>query len=211
MGLCPTQCAAWDQVGNPIGGCNFGTRDRTVDRILFFSCKLALPSPFTAANVAPLFANKSIVASMPLSNVQWGEPEIATENLANCVPDYEKVVSREMTFEDNIAVVISDNPATSGVDETNEYWDYDFWQDKVDHRMLLRYGIVYCNGDVVIAKEPSGKPMEAALNAYLSAKDKTAGKGQVEMKVGKLKFNGDPLAFGAAKPDFNLNDFEIEL
>lgn len=209
MGFCPDNCADITLIGNPAGGCNFGSRERTIKRLHFFSCKTALPDPLTEAAVKALYTSKAIVVSMPLANVQWGEPEINTENLSDCVPDFEKVVAREMTFEDNIAVVISDDPATSGVNEANKYWDLDFWADKMQHRMLLRYAIEYCNGDVVIAKNPDGTPMEASLNVYLSAKDKTAGKGKLEMKVGKLKFNGDPLAFAQAKPDYNMNDYNI--
>lgn len=205
MGFCPANCQNTTLVPNPTGGCVFDTRNVAINRVAFMICGIELPDPFTAANTAPLFADGSIIASSPLANVVWADPETEDVLVHDCLPAQKYVTKRTLTFEDRIALQItSGSPAT-----TNKFADYDFWKDKLEHRLLLRYGLIYCNGDFKFARNPDGTLMEGYFNMILSGQRLNNNGGTIELKKGSIDFFKDPLDL--TPPDFNLVEFNIEL
>lgn len=205
---CPQNCGTTVLVKNPQTACVTSIRQKTLSRIAFFDCNTTLPDPYTGAAFKALFDSGAIVASMPLGNIQWADP--ATEDIPvdDCTPARQFIQTREMTFEDRIAV-----SKTSGSPSvTDEYFDYDFWQDKVDNQLILRYMLIYCDGDVVIPTDRAGNPLGATMLAYLSGqRSQTQGGATTEFKRGSLRFQGDPLAFHTAKPAFNYIEAAISI
>jgi hypothetical protein len=210
MGYCPDNCIDWQLVGNPTGGCNLDTfRKRTLSRIAFMPCNVDLPDPFTAQNTLGLFqpvGDAVIVMSSPLANVVVNDPETEEITVHDCIPAQKVVNRRVITFEDRIKIEI---PAITVPDAVpaNLFYDYDFWKDKKTKRLLLRYGLAYCNGDFVFARNADGTLMEAWFDIFLAYQKLSNNGGTLELKKGSIEFQGDPLDF--VKPDFNLNEFGI--
>jgi hypothetical protein len=205
MGLCPAQCTDGSLTGIPGDICpTFTTRNKAMSRLGLMLCGISLPSEFTQETVQPLFDSKEIVLSSVLRNFQWSDPETEDVIIHDCAPPQKQVTKRTLSFEDVIAIsVTSGSPAT-----VNKYFDYDFWKDKKDKRLLLRYGIVYCNNDFKFARNADGSLMEAWFDVILSGQRLNNGGGTVEFKKGTIDFAGDPLADFAA-PDFNLTELGI--
>lgn len=111
-----------------------------------------------------------------------------------------------MTFNDKTSVTTS----AASPSDINIYADYDFWQDKNDNQTRLNYGIVYCNGDVKIARDTDGTLLNASVSAILNYQKATNGGKSTEFKQVSIVFQGDPLAL-TNKPEFNLVDAGIEL
>ncbi len=206
--FCPSGCASPALIGQPTGGCDLPKpRQRTPSRLAMFFCNLALPSPFTSANTTPLFAaGGGIVVSSSLANVTLEEPTTEDVLVDDCTPPDPTVTGRILTFEDRTPVSVPDDPATTGVNEADPWRDWTFWKDKLARRRLLRYGLIYCNGDVHIARNPNGSLMEAMLSGHVAYQRLGTGK-QIEFVKGRLAFSEDPLYFN--KPDFNLVTFGI--
>jgi len=198
---CPASCNAITVLANPAVGCTTSRREKTLQRILFFSCATVLPSPIKG-NIEPLFTDGTIVASMPLGNIVIADPNISEIMMDECTPMARKIDTREITFEDRYAVAknLATSPAT-----TDDYWDYSFWQNKNDIQTSLAYMLVFCDGDVVIPLAANGQYMTATLLVYLTwQKPSTQGGSWVEYKKGSIIFQGDPFVMSGATPAFNL-------
>lgn len=205
---CPASCNSITLLGNPAAGCQTSRREKTLSRIAFFPCSTVLPDPITGS-IAALFADDTIVASMPLGNIVVNDPNISEIMQDECTPMARKIDTREITFEDRYAVAkdLPTSPVTS-----NEYWDYAFWQNKNDVQTSLAYMLIYCDGDVIIPKNAAGQYMTATILVFLSwQKPSTQGGSWVEFKKGSIIFQGDPFAMSGATPAFNLNDEGIVL
>lgn len=207
---CPENCADFELIGNPTAGCQTKMRKRTISRFAFMGCGIELPNPFTSLNTKPLFEGTSgspgtppvIVLSSPLANVVVNDPETEEVLVHDCAPPEQFVNRRIITAEDRIAIEVTGDPS-------NLWFDYDFWKDKKEHKLLLRYGLVYCNGDFVFARDEDGNLMEASLSAFISFQKLQNNGGTIEFKKVALAFSGDPLDF--RKPDFNLKTFGINV
>lgn len=206
MGLCPSTCGDTTLIGNPQGNCDTSFRQTTPSRLIFWECNVTLPDPITDENIAPLFANGTIVWSQPLADIVFADPTYETLTLDDCRPPLQYVATREMTFNDKTSVTT----AASSPAEINIYADYDFWQDKLDNQARLNYGIVYCNGDVKLARASDGTLLTAAVTAVLNYQKPTNGGSSTEFKQISVTFQGDPLAL-TNKPEFNLVDAGINL
>lgn len=206
---CPANCANFFLIGNPTAGCDLtALRKRTLSRIAFMSCSADIPDPVTEQNAPGLFnaGDAVIVVSNPLV-MTVNDPEQEEIVVHSCMPPIKVTNRRVISFEDKIKVEIPadvDNNVTA-----NPFYDYDFWKDKKSKRLMLRYGLVYCNGDFVFARNEDGSYMEAWFDVFLAYSALANNGGTLEIKKGTLEFQGDPLDF--AKPDFNLVDLGIEL
>ena len=208
MAFCPAQCVSIELVANPTAGCDFNIRKFTINRIAFFNCGLEIPEPYSAANIAPLFTDGSIVVSSPLRNVTWNDPETTDVKIHDCIPDSKMLLKRTLLFEDAIALATPEIVGPPLV-PANNYADYDFWKDKKKYRMLLRYGFVSCNGDFWFAENDDGSLMEGWFDIYISGQVLGGSGGTMEIKKGSIDFAGDPLNFRG--PDFNLVEFDIDI
>lgn len=204
MAFCPADCASITLTPNAPGGCDLKVRKRSIDRIGFFPCDVALPTPFTCTDLQPLVTANSLTFSSPLANIEVQDPSFEELQIADCRPSERIVTSRIITFQDRIAIetpAIAD-PATPA----NLFFDYDFWKDKKTKRAMMRYMFVFCDGTVVVPKDESGKPMEASLDVFLSYERQGSGGSSyiLEIKKGQLEFKGDPLDFNI--PELTTGD-----
>jgi len=212
---CPDSCQDLGLVANSTAGCppeKF--RKRTLSRIAFMSCGIALPSNFTELNTKPLFLGTtgdpgtpaSIVLSSPLANVTWEDPTTEDVLIHDCAAPVPVTTGRILTAEDRIAIEMP----TGVLPETgNMFADYDFWKDKKVKHIRLRYGLVFCNGDFQFARDEYGRLLQAPLQAFLAYQKLGNNGGSIEFKKIRLAFQTDPMDF--VKPDFNLIDFGIEI
>ena len=206
MYFCPTNCVTVDLVPNPASGCFIDQRNTQLSRILFMSCKTDLPNPITCNNITPLFSDNSIVVSAPLRNITLDDPTTQDVLVSDCVPPRKLVTARVLNWEDSNA--ISETSGSPAV--TNAYYDYTFWLDKIANNDLMRYALVYCNGDVRFARAKSGVLLTANLFTFINYEKLAPGAGAIEFKKGTLTFAGDPLGAMLA-PDFNLVECGIVL
>ena len=207
MGFCPDSCASIELIPNPVGGCDFATRKLSISRLAFFNCNLAIPDPPTDVSIPPLFTDGSIVISSPLRNVVMNDPETEDVVIHDCMSPARFITRRQMTFEDIIAITTVTGTPPDEI--TNKYADYDFWRDKKKYRMILRYGLIACNGDFWFARNEDGTFMEAYFDIFISGQKLGNAGGTVEIKKGTIDFTGDPLNF--YPPDFNLVDLGIQV
>lgn len=202
--ICAAQCANPELVPNPTAGCEDLQRFKTISRIHFALCSTELPDPMTCVAIKALYTANVITRSSILGNIVVGDVVYEDLLIDECSPPFRRIVSRELTFEDRIAIEYSGGSP----DSYDNYWDYYFWLDKLNNRSQLRYFIEYCDGDVVIPRDANGNLLTANLTAEISyQKPTTQGAGWVEFKKGSLIFNGDYLRFQV--PDFNVNTCEI--
>lgn len=194
MANCPIACQT-DLIGNPEGDCVLTPRYKTPSRVSFFTCATDLPDPISDAAMLALYEDGSIVLSSELANIVFAEPQYEDVLLSDCQVPQRIVASREMTFEDRIAIT-SGSPA-------NPYFDYSFWKDKLNNQTKLNYIIHYCDGDSVIARDASGNLLTASITVYLDRQKLTNSPKSVEFKRGSIVFQGDPLDLGNV-PEFNL-------
>lgn len=195
---CPTNCTT-DIIGNPPEVCKPVIRNRTLSRLVMFPCNIVLPDPITNENIEPYFTDGSIVISSELAEIIPAAPTYEEIRVADCRPPERIVATREITFRDLIAVT---GNAGSPPTETS-YYDYAFWQDKIDSQGRLRYGWAYCNGDVVLAKNEDGTFMTADISAFLDYIRPAGGGASTEFKNITVRFQGDPLNLSNT-PSFNL-------
>lgn len=199
MAVCPSSCAT-DLISNPDGNCILSVRKKTLSRISFLDCSVDIPDPITDENIAALYTDGSIVLSSELSNVLLTDPTYEDVPISDCRPNLQLLVGREMTFEDRIAIEVTEGSPAA----LNKYKDYDFWQDKLDNQTKLNYILHYCDGDSVVARDALGNLLTARITGYLNwQKPATNGSGNVEFKRISVLFNNDPLAM-YNKPEFNL-------
>jgi hypothetical protein len=207
MASCPSNCGDITLLTNPQTDCNTSLRQTTPSRFVFFACNSAIPDVINTSNVATLFTNGIFVASSPLANLTWNDPEYEEVPVDDCSVPYRYISRRGATFEDRVSVTAdSDSPAIE-----NSYFDYDFWQDKIDNQQKLFYGVLYCNGDLKLAKDSAGGYLTASLTVYLNYQ-RPGQQGGVftEFKRGEIIFNGDPLAL-TNKPVANIEEAGVEL
>lgn len=208
MANCPASCQDIVLIGNPPDQCILSVRRKTLSRVGFYPCNVTLPDPITPENIAPLIEDGTIVFSSKLGNIQWADPTTEDQIIDECSTAQQVITSRELTAEDRIAIsYTSGSPAT-----TNDYYDYDFWQDKQENQLLMNYMLVFCDGDVVVPKTSTGEALGATMLVYISyQKPATQGGQWTEFKRISIRFQGDPLAFFTAKPAFNLTEAGITL
>lgn len=206
MGLCPSSCAGNTLIGLPTANCVPSLRRDTPNRLFFFPCDLDLPDPIQG-NIKPLFDDGTIVYSSPLANIVLNDPNFDDVIYDECSPADKVVSTREMTFEDRFAISkTSGSPAT-----TNDYFDLDVWQDKINNRFRMRYMIGFCSGNVIIPTDENGDYLTAILTLYRSyQKPQTQGGKWIEFKRGSIVFQGDPFNL-TVKPAFNLADENIDI
>ncbi len=202
--LCPAQCATGFDL-EPIkpSGCDLVERKDCVRSVGFYKCDTALPNPLTALNIVPLMAPEegaaSLVFSNPLSEVVFADPVVATRQVADCMPENEYIVSRDITFKDKIAVDVDPEALPT------PFQDYAFWKNKIDNTARMNVVIAFCSGRLVVPRElNSNIGMAVTLSGFINYEK--ADLVCYEFKQLKLKFLGDPIAFD--KGDLNLNEVE---
>lgn len=201
MSACPSQCGDITLITNPQSNCITTQRLLIPSRVAFYPCSVDLPDPIQG-NIKPLFDDGTIAVSSALRNFTLNDP--TTQDLVNndCDPAQRIISGREITFQDTAAI-------TYGVSSPlvlNPFWDYAFWQDKLNNQFRLRTMIIYCNGDVRIPVDENGEPLTVSLYGFINydAPGTTGGK-RMEFKSLSLLFNGDPLGFNVTTA-FNLED-----
>lgn len=198
MAICPASCTT-PLVSNPQSECKPVIRQRTLSRLVMFPCNITLPDPITDENILPFFEDGSIVVSSELSEIIPAAPTYEEIRVSDCRPAQREVATREITFRDLIAITGNiGSPAAE-----SEYFDFYFWQDKVDSANRLYYGWAYCNGDVVLARNEDGSFMTADMTAYLDYIRPANGGSSTEFKNLSIRFQGDPLNLSNT-PEFNL-------
>jgi hypothetical protein len=206
-GLCPASCSSITLLQNPQANCIDSIRRKTLSRIFFYPCSTILPAPISNTNIAPLFANGTIVSTNRLANINVADPQTEDVLVDECSAARKFITTRELTCEDRIAVEV--NPTSPGGD--NPYFDYDWWADKGDQQLVLNAMLAYCDGDVIIPLDKNGNPLSFTLLAHLSwQKPQQQGGAWVEFKKITMNFMGDPFAL-INKPAFNWIKAGIQL
>jgi len=196
---CPSECADFEQVEITSASCQPTFRYNSIKRLGFSKCNVVLPSPLTCLNLPALFAAKDIVVSNPLFNVVIGEPNVESRQISDCAPPQDYVTTRDVTFEDRIAVDVDING-----DEA-KFLDWSFWKDKNEHSGSLNYFFIMCDGSIIVPRAKNSlNGLAASFRSYLNFEKVTDGHGAIEFKAGKVTFLGDPFDFTA--PELNLND-----
>lgn len=205
MSLVPTNCTDFDLVETKNDVCELEVREVNIKSIGFYKASTILPNPLTEAAITELIAptdpqttKPGLVFSNELANVTLGEPQISERKLSDSRPPMEFIESREVDFEDRIAVNLTQEAKVV-------FQDYQFWKDKRDHSTVLNVVFALSDGRLIVprAKNSNGG-MPQTFNVFLNYEAQTQG-GAVEFKKGKVKFLGDPFDF--VQPDINL--FEI--
>jgi len=204
---CPSSCGDITLIANPETNCDTSLRQTTPSRFVFFACNSPIPDIINTSNVASLFESGVFVASSPLANLTWNDPEYEEVIIDDCSVPFRYITRRGATFEDRVAVgADTDSPAIA-----NLYFDYAFWQDKLDNQQKLFYGILYCNGDLKLAKDKDGNYLTASLTIFLNyQRPGTQGGVFTEFKQGEIIFNGDPLGLTNV-PVANIVEAGVEL
>lgn len=199
MGACPSDCGVLTILDTP-DQCQLQPRLNTLAKMGFYPCNVSLPDPLDAVAIETLIADGTIVFSQELANFTVSDPTYQDIQVSGCRPAFRIVSSREVTFEDRVAITLT---TTSPVATIN-YYDYDFWSDKNVKTLSLNALFMYCNGDVVIALDENGSPLSFDLKAILNFEAaSTPGGRAIEFKAISAIFNGDPLAL-TNKPAFNV-------
>lgn len=186
--------------------CILSERYTTPSRLLFMSCSVMLPDPIKGA-IKPLFDAGDIVASSPLANWEFTEPNMVDRVLSACEPARQIVTYRQISVQDRFSITSSSgSPAV-----TNGYAEYAFYRDKLQNAQDLYVLLMHCNGDVFIPKLNHTKNLvKASISGYTTYEriDEVSGL-TVEFKQFRLRFQGDPFSFN--EPDFNIFDEGIIL
>lgn len=208
--VCPTACADIDLISIPADVvCDeVPLRENGVSKLGFFLCSTSLPSPLTCANLEPLVTAKSVVFTQGLSDVTFSEPQTEDIKIDDCSPSLIRVVGRTLTFNDKrrIRIPAIADPATPA----NDYFDRDFYKNKQQLALQLRFMIVYCDGTIEVPKDTNGDPLSATFNIYRDQDRNQNGNIETiyEVKRATIQFKGDPLQM--VKPDLNLNDVSCD-
>ena len=205
--FCPANCEEEELLANPPSACTLEIRKNSVARWGFKLCSVSVPENIDDAAFAALVDDGSIVFSSEIANFAPGDPSYQETVISDCKPSLRTVNTREMVFDDRIKVTI---PAVSPA-VPNPFGDYAFWQDKVEHTFQLDVMAVYCNGDVVAARDANGGWLSVDVTAYLNwERASSQGAPAIEFKRVSMMFNGDPFALYNV-PFINLNDAGIIL
>lgn len=212
---CPADCADDTLTPNAPNSCDILVRKRGIERIGFFSCGTTLPDPFECTALETLAAGNGLVFSSPLANIEVAEPTFEEIEIADCLPSENVVTQRIITFQDRIA--IETEASTSPAFEKDKFYDYDFWQDKLNKKNTLRYMFVFCDGSVEVPRDSNGNYMEADLTVTKTFERQGTGSTSffLEFKSGNMVFRGDPFAL-SNKPEldaqgdvFNIHDCDL--
>jgi hypothetical protein len=193
--MCPANCADVELTALGDAGCEPKIRKRGLYKLLMYSCSTTLPEPLTCENLLPLLTSGAVVATSPLVNVEFADPEFEELVVADCLPAIQNVVSRTLTFQDRIAIDVPEG--ASGVPAAIPYQDLQYWGNKKKLSLSLRYLFLWCDGVVDKAiDELTGKPMVASLTIFRSFERQGSGGNSytAEIKKGSVVFKGDPLA-----------------
>ncbi|KAB1228454.1 hypothetical protein [Chryseobacterium viscerum] len=199
----PSDCVDFDLVKKEID-CILKEREANIRSFGFYKSSTVLPNPLTVAAIKeliapadPLTTKPGLVFSNELANVTVADPQIAERKLSDSRPPVETVESREITFQDRLAVDVTE--ASKLI-----FKDYEFWKDKKEHHTVLNYVIAMSDGRLIVPRQQNSLAgMAASFSIFLNFEAKNQG-GAYEFKQGKIKFLGDPLDF--VQPDINLND-----
>jgi hypothetical protein len=207
MANCPSACGDITLISNPPSNCETSLRQTTPSRFIYFACNADIPDTINTSNIKALFDSGVFVATSPLANITWNDPQYEDIQVDDCNPNQQYITSREVTFEDRTAVTAdSDSPAIE-----DEYHDYDFWQDKLDNQAKLYSGVIYCNGDVKLFKDSEGNYLTGRVTGYLNYQRPGTGGGKfTEFKRLSFTYNGDPLGF-TNKVVANIDDAGVVL
>lgn len=201
---CPSACGDINLISNP-DSCITDVRQKTLSRVAFFPCNVTLPTVIPG-NIAPLFDDGTIVVSSELGNFTVNDP--ATEDIAvsSCRPAKRVIQTREIVFQDRIALSFTGgSPAV-----INQYWDYNFWKDKLQYEFNLYSMWIYCDGDVVIPVDLKGNPLAFSLLGFINwQQPSNVGGSWVEFKQFSMIYQGDPFYF--EQPAFNLIEEGINI
>lgn len=204
VGLCPASCGNITLVGNP-SSCTTDIRQKTLSRLAFFPCTVTLPSTIQG-NIKPLFDSGDIVATSELGNFTINDPQTEDIVVSSCRPAKKVTTTREIVFQDRIAVSFSGGSPAS----TNKYWDYELWKDKLQYEFKLYSMWIFCDGDVLIPRDANGNLLPFSLMGFINwQQPNNQGGAWVEFKQFSMVYQGDPFYFQA--PDFNLEDEGIVL
>lgn len=205
MANCPANCQT-TLLQYPPSACFDDLRFKTLERMGFYLCTTTLPDPITPETIEPLIEAGDIVFTKTWGNIVWDAPITEDIPFGDCYPARQKIMGRVLNADDKIAISnTSGSPAI-----TDNYFDYDWIQDKIDKQALLNPMFVYCDGDVVIPRERNGVPVKMTILSYIDwIKSGTQGGSSTEFKRWSIRFSNDPFAFYTAKPEFNLNDLSI--
>lgn len=200
--ITPTDCTDFD-LQEKESNCTLEEREANVRSVGFYKASTVLPQPLTEAAIKELIiptgagAKPGLVFSNELANVTFSDPQVTERKLSDSRPPAEVIESREVTFQDRIAVTMNEASTTI-------FKDYEFWKDKKDHSTVLNYVFAMSDGRLIVPRQNnSAAGMPATFSVFLNYEAKTQG-GAFEFKQGKIKFLGDPLDF--VQPDINLND-----
>lgn len=216
MAYCPQDCVTDDIITNQSADCETKVRERSPDKIAFFPCTVPLPSPFNCAALEALAAANTLALSSPLANIEIGDPEFAEFSVSDCRPSIQIPAGRAINFQDRIAIDI-DNSAASPATPSVPFFNYDFWQDKVDKSATLRCMVIYCDGSVEVAKDRNGNYLEATITATKKFEKVTVGRSvkTFEYIQGNIAFSDDPFGLWN-KPEltasgaiFNINECSL--
>lgn len=208
MGLCLSNCEDINIIPLPPSGCTLSTRNKTISRLAFFLCTTDLADPMTCNALSTIVNAGAMVFTSELANIDVGTPEYEDVVISECRPALQKCVGRTFAFEDRIAIAAPD-PNTSPV-TTNNFYDYEYWRDKINNQFQLRCGIVTCDGDLIIPRDKAGNLLSVTITGTVNyQKPSTQGGGWVEFKQLSVRWNGDPLFF--QEPIANLDTCNIVL
>ncbi len=203
--FCPANCADDELIANPPAACTLQIRENSVARFGFKLCSVSVPEDIDPTAFKALVDDGSIVFSSEIANFAPGDPTYQDTVVSDCKPALRTINTRELIFEDRVKV--ESIVASPGV--SNLFLDYDFWQNKVEATFQMDIMAVYCNGDVVAARDINGNWLSVNITVYLNwERRSTTGAPSIEFKRVSFLFNGDPFAL-YNKPFINLVDAGI--
>lgn len=203
MGFCQTDCADFDLIDNPAGGCEIKTRKRGLYKIGFYKCTEPLPTPLDCTTLETLVDAKGVVFSSPLIST-FDDPQTEELDIADCLPPLTEITGRQLSFEDRIAIDIPGDATAVPAVDPNPFADLKFWGNKNRIGISLRYMFLFCDGTIEIPRDQYGNPMSGSFNVFRSYEKQGSGNNSyvLEIKKGTILFKGDPLALREDyKPD----------
>jgi hypothetical protein len=192
--MCPPNCTDVELTALGEAGCEPKQRKIGLYKLLMYACSTTLPEPLTCENLLPLLESGAVVATSPLVNVEFADPETEELVLADCLPAIQNVIARTVTFQDKIAIDVPEG--ASGVPAAIPYQDLQFWGNKNKLSLSLRYLFLWCDGVIDKAVDDNGNPMDASLTIFRAFERQGTGGNSytAEIKKGSIIFKGDPLA-----------------
>lgn len=191
--ICLASCADFELSPIPDGDCEIKFKKRSIKRLWFWLCTVAIPEPLTCQALEPLLSDASIVRTSPLANVELADPTLESIQVADCLPSLQVVTTRQLTADDRIAIVV---PGDSGVlpDENGEYPFYYSLQKAGPN---LRVAFEYCDGMVEIPLGADGTPMPVSATFFRQFARQGTGDGSFLIEIDRLTltFQGDPLSY----------------